>query len=931
MSVIHAMTKPILLLCALVASFLLSPPSWAENTTENRATAKQQKPYTFAILSFRAKETSRKRWQPLIDHLQQQLPNVPLQLRVYFYDELNLAVNNQEVDFVLTQPANYVLLAYRNQLSSPLASLINLEGSFATDKFGGVIFTRANNHQINDIQQLKGKVIATSDIQSLGSYQMQAFELLEHGINLSKDATLLETGQPQTLAVEAVLSGKADVGFVRTGVLEHMAQQGQLEWHRIKLISAQKFADFPFLTSTRLYPEWPVAVMPHVDRQVTAQVASALLAIPHHSPLTQSMAIAGFTIPGDYRTVDNLMRQLRIEPFNESPMVTLRDIYHHWSQELIALILILVSLMSFFILLLYRRNRSLLKAKRHLQANSEQLRKLQLAVEQSPESILITDLQGQITYINPAVEQITGYKAHELMGKNPRIFQSDQTEPNVYQHLWNAIKAGEVWQGEMINRRKSGEDYHVQVVIAPVNNDVGEPMAYLSIQRDISAQKDDQHRMQQLLYVDGLTGLGNRSKLIDTLDKQLQHHKDGLVGYLLLLNIDRFKWVNATHGVAFGDQLLVALAERLNTFIADSGIVVRLEGDKFALLLTTSEQWRKDENWLFGWQNALQSLVTASFKLGSERINIHCSMGITQIDANHQRSSIDIINTVIAQASTALKLAQKLGGNRLEPFKSEMSDRDLEAHNIELELTSALKHNELRLFVQEQVDEQDKLVGAECLIRWQHPVKGLLAPFAFISVAEQSDLIIKIGYWVIQDACRILAQAQQQGLMISLSVNISPRHFLQPDFIDNTLAIVQAKGIKPSSLILEITESLFMENLDEVTQKMKQLKAMGFRFSIDDFGTGYSSLSYLKHLPIDELKIDRAFVTAMGEEGLSQSLVETIYAVATKMHLHIVAEGVETQAQSDMLKALPGIIQQGYYHSRPEDADYWLAQKTNKS
>jgi diguanylate cyclase (GGDEF)-like protein len=483
----------------------------------------------------------------------------------------------------------------------------------------------------------------------------------------------------------------------------------------------------------------------------------------------------------------------------------------------------------------------------------------------------------------------------------------------------------------MINRRKSGEDYHVQVVIAPVNNDVGEPMAYLSIQRDISAQKDDQHRMQQLLYVDGLTGLGNRSKLIDTLDKQLQHHKDGLVGYLLLLNIDRFKWVNATHGVAFGDQLLVALAERLNTFIADSGIVVRLEGDKFALLLTTSEQWRKDENWLFGWQNALQSLVTASFKLGSERINIHCSMGITQIDANHQRSSIDIINTVIAQASTALKLAQKLGGNRLEPFKSEMSDRDLEAHNIELELTSALKHNELRLFVQEQVDEQDKLVGAECLIRWQHPVKGLLAPFAFISVAEQSDLIIKIGYWVIQDACRILAQAQQQGLMISLSVNISPRHFLQPDFIDNTLAIVQAKGIKPSSLILEITESLFMENLDEVTQKMKQLKAMGFRFSIDDFGTGYSSLSYLKHLPIDELKIDRAFVTAMGEEGLSQSLVETIYAVATKMHLHIVAEGVETQAQSDMLKALPGIIQQGYYHSRPEDADDWLAQKTNKS
>ncbi len=929
MSIIHTMTKSIRLLCALVACFLLSPTSWAENTSENTAT--QQKPYTFAILSFRTKEVSQKRWQPLIDHLQQQLPNISLQLRVYYYDELNAAVNNQEVDFVLTQPAHYVLLTYRNQLSSPLASLINLEGGFATEKIGGVIFTRANNHQINDIQQLKGKVIATSDKQSLGSYQMQAFELLEHGINLDKDATLLETGQPQTLAVEAVLSGKADVGFVCTGVLEHMAQQGQLEWQRIKLIGAQKYADFPFLTSTRLYPEWPVAAMRHVSRQVVAQVTSALLDIPHHSPLTQSMAIAGFTIPSDYRTIDKLMRQLRVEPFNNSQMVTLSDIYHHWSQELIALILILILLMSLFIVLLYRRNRSLLKAKRHLQANSEQLRKLQLAVEHSPESIIITDLSAKISYVNPATEVMTGYRAEELLNQNPRMLQSGKTSHAIYEQLWHDITSGKVWHGEMINRHKSGYDYYVDIVISVVYDEQQHPIAYLSIERDINAQKDDQHRMQQLIYVDSLTGLGNRNKLIDTLDKQLQHHKDGLVGYLLLLNIDRFKWVNATHGVAFGDQLLVALAERLNTFIADSGIVVRLEGDKFALLLTTSEQWREDESWLLGWQNALQALITAHFKLGSERISIHCSMGIAQINANHYRSSIDIINTVIAQASTALKLAQKLGGNRLESFKQELSDRDLEAHNIELELTSALKHHELRLFVQEQVDEQGKLVGAECLIRWQHPVKGLLAPFAFISVAEQSDLIIKIGYWVIQDACRILAQAQQQGLLISLSVNISPRHFLQSDFIDNTLAIVQAKGIKPSSLILEITESLFMENLDEVTQKMKQLKAMGFRFSIDDFGTGYSSLSYLKHLPIDELKIDRAFVTAMGEEGLSQSLVETVYAVATKMHLHVVAEGVETQAQSDMLKSLPGIIQQGYYYSRPEDADEWLAQKKNKS
>ncbi|MBD3727786.1 MAG: PhnD/SsuA/transferrin family substrate-binding protein, partial [Moraxella osloensis] len=205
MSFIHATTQYILIFLALATGLPCSLGSWAADDAESGLLPRQHKPYTFAVLSYNDKQDSRKRWQPLIDHLQLQLPNIPLQLGVYYYDELNAAVNNQDVDFVLTQPANYVLLTYRNQLSSPLASIINLEGSMATDKFGGVIFTRANNHQINDVSQLKGKVIAVSDTQSLGGYQMQAFELLEKGIDLSKDATILKTGQPQRLAVEAVL------------------------------------------------------------------------------------------------------------------------------------------------------------------------------------------------------------------------------------------------------------------------------------------------------------------------------------------------------------------------------------------------------------------------------------------------------------------------------------------------------------------------------------------------------------------------------------------------------------------------------------------------------------------------------------------------------------------------------------------------------
>jgi PAS domain S-box-containing protein/diguanylate cyclase (GGDEF)-like protein len=903
----------------------------AHADTTQKSASNAAKPYQVAVLSFRAKEATQQRWQPLIDYLQQQLPGISLELKVFFYQELDVAVQNKEVDFILTQPAHYVLLTYSNHLSSPLASLINLEGDFATEKFGGVIFTKADNNNINDLKQIKGKSIATSDKESLGSYQMQAFELLQQGIRLPKDAIIIETGQPQTLAVDLVLAGKADIGFVRTGVLEHMAKNGRLEWHQIKLIGAQKFANFPFLTSTRLYPEWPFVAMPHVDKQLSAKLTSILLTIPHYSALTQQLSIAGFTIPGDYRTVDNLMRELRIEPFDDPLVVTLEDIYHQWSAQFIVLTIVLLFILMSLIVLLYRRNLSIIKAKHYLQVSNEALRQLKLAVEQSPESIVITDLKGNITYANPAVEHITGYHIKELLGRNPRILQSGKTEHYLYQQLWACLTTGQIWQGEILNKHKSGADYFVHMVISPVKNDQGIPTAYLAIQRDISTQKNDEQRIHQLLYIDSLTGLGNRSMLIDTLDKRFKNQQQGIIGYLLLLNVDRFKWVNAIHGVGFGDQLLIALAERLNTFIGDAGIVVRMEGDKFAILLTTSEQWRKDENWLLGWESALHSLINTVFKLGDERIGIHCSMGISQIIVDTTQSSIDMINTTIAQASTALKLAQKQGGNRIERFKASMAEQDLERHTVETELITALKYNELRLFLQSQVDQDAKVVGAEALIRWLHPVKGLLAPAAFIGIAEQSDLIIKIGHWVLQESCRLLAKAQQAKLNLTVSVNISPRHFLQPDFVDTTRAIVQAHQVKPEYLVLEITESLFMENLDEVMQKMIQLKTMGFSFSIDDFGTGYSSLSYLKQLPVDELKIDRAFITAMSKEGLSQSLVETIYVVASKMRLRVVAEGVEVEEQVAQLRALPNIIQQGYFYSKPEDGDRWLASQISKN
>lgn len=462
-----------------------------------------------------------------------------------------------------------------------------------------------------------------------------------------------------------------------------------------------------------------------------------------------------------------------------------------------------------------------------------------------------------------------------------------------------------------------------------------------SITRDSSQEKQDQLKIYQLLYTDTLTELGNRSLLIEKIEERLTQSENRAhdhLGCLLFLNIDHFKWINKIHSVTTGDQLLVSFAQRLASFIDTLGIAVRMVNDEFAVLLNIPEQAQNDqpdyradyrnnyELWLINWGKQLQEHLHKPFKIGHDIIEIHCSIGMTYIDAlDNKEHHIDTINQCFGQAAIALKLAQKRGGNRLEVFQESMAQQDLERHLIEQELHYAVAHDQLRLYLQVQHDAEQGLIGAECLIRWQHPEKGLISPALFISIAEQSDLIISVSNWVLEQACFLLSRIQAQQKDFTLSVNISPRHFLQPNFIETLMAIVHKHQVNPKQLILEITEGLFLENLTEVIAKMNEIKALGFSFSIDDFGTGYSSLSYLKQLPIDELKIDRAFVIALAEQGLAQSLVETIYAVATRMQLRVVAEGVETSEQADLLNTLPDIVQQGYLYGKPELAEEWLS------
>ncbi|WP_052501702.1 EAL domain-containing protein [Thiomicrospira microaerophila] len=881
--------------------------------------------YRLAVLAFRDKASTFARWAPLADYLSSALKDAQFELAVFHNDEMEQVVAKGGVDFVLTQPAQYVLLTYRHQLSSPLASLLNKEGGVLTDHFGGVIFTASHRDDIASLRDVKGKTVAGASLTGLGAYQMQAFELLQQGVRLPQDARVVITGQPQRNAVEAVLRGDADVGFVRTGVLEGLVERGLLDMSQLKLLNARRVPSFPFVTSTQLYPEWAFAAMPNVDKELTRLVAAALLSMPREGEVASSMSIAGFSVAGDYRTIDLLLRELRLEPFDDFEL-SAKELIHWWFTEILIGLLVFLMMVVAVIYVLLLRQKQLTRERNRLHLALEEVRLLKQAVEQSPEAIVITDTQGQVSYLNPMFEQTTGYRADEVLGKNPRLLRSGETPEAVYNALWARLRAGEVWRGELSNRRKNGEIYPSQAIISPVKDVDGNVTHFLAIQRDISARKQREQRIEDLLYRDQVTGLANRNKLIEVMDSRL-HSLDWQwdKAALVLLNISRFKFVNQLHGVDMGDAILRAVAGRLNQTLNKQGLVARLAADQFALFLEDDNPMLEQADWLKMMGEKTLKQFDQAFEIKGELFYLEVCVGVAALSSDDAYTTrVGLINEVFNQAGMALKAARTQNTQGLCVFSQSMLQRYLENHQLKRALEQGIKQDALRLFVQPQVNQQQKLVGLECLVRWQHPELGLLPPGRFIELAEASNLIVALGDWVLREACKVLAKVQQRDPSLRLAVNTSPRHFRQKDFVDKCKTFLAEAGANPKGLMLEITESLFLDDFEDVVEKMKALKAYGVRFSIDDFGTGYSSLSYLQHLPVDEVKIDRAFILAMDEAGIAHSLVPTIYAMAQQMNLQVVAEGIETEEQRIQLAQFNKMEMQGFLFAKPQDNQAWL-------
>lgn len=531
--------------------------------------------------------------------------------------------------------------------------------------------------------------------------------------------------------------------------------------------------------------------------------------------------------------------------------------------------------------------------------------------EGSNDGIVVTNTQGNVIDANKAFTCITGYEKNEILGNSPLLMKSERHNPGFYFFLWRRLLKTGSWNGEIWAKRKSGEIYPKWLSIYTVNDEYHKTSHFVGIFTDITARKEAENQLKKLAHYDPLTGLPNRALFIEQLKWALKVAKrNNKLVALMFLDLDRFKLVNDTLGHQAGDLLLIEVARRLEKCVREVDTVSRLAGDEFTVILTNLNT--VDEARLVA-HKILQAFVLP-VNLGNRDIFISTSIGITSFPSDGTE-----IDKLLKNADTAMYHAKELGRNNYQFFSHVMNQKVLDELEMETNLRNALKNGEFLLHYQPQIDlASNEIVGVEVLIRWKHPVFGFISPTRFIPHAEKTDLIITIGVWVLQSACTQAVQWQKEGLKpVRIAVNISGTQLKRQDLLGTTAKILLETGLAPELLELELTEGVVMENAELTINTLNKLKEMGIRLSIDDFGTGYSSLSYLKRFPIDTLKIDQSFIKDITSNPDDYAIASTIIAMAHNLRLRVIAEGVETKEQLQMLRDKNCNEVQGYYFSRP--------------
>jgi diguanylate cyclase (GGDEF)-like protein/PAS domain S-box-containing protein len=542
----------------------------------------------------------------------------------------------------------------------------------------------------------------------------------------------------------------------------------------------------------------------------------------------------------------------------------------------------------------------------------KQLELAGLVFDHAREGIMVADASGALIDVNDAFSRITGYAKDEVLGKNPRMLSSGRQSKEFYEAMWAKLREVGFWTGEVWNRRKSGEIYAELLTVSAVRSPTGEINRFVALFSDITAIKNYQNELEHIAHFDVLTGLPNRLLLADRLQQAMvqsvRHQQKVLIAYM---DLDNFKHINDAHGHSVGDHLLVALSQRLQALLRASDTLARLGGDEFVVILTD-----------FDLVDAVLPLITRLIAATSEvfhidglELNVSASVGITVFP---QEAAMDP-EQLLRQADQAMYHAKVAGKNRYHVFDTQ-HDNAVRSHFDVLErLHLALAHDEFLLYYQPKVNMRTGLVfGAEALIRWQHPERGLLAPGEFLGYLEGHQLSVNIGEWVIETALQQHETWLSAGMHIPVSVNIGALQLQMPDFAARLREILlRHPRVDPKNLQLEILETSALQDMQLAVATINACKALGVDFALDDFGTGYSSLTYLRELPVAVLKIDQSFVRNVLENAEDQAILRGVISLAAAFGREVIAEGVETEAHGTLLLKLGCDAAQGFGIARP--------------
>ncbi len=544
-----------------------------------------------------------------------------------------------------------------------------------------------------------------------------------------------------------------------------------------------------------------------------------------------------------------------------------------------------------------------------------ELRKLSTAVEQSANSVVITDVNGIIEYVNPKFAVVSGYSREEVIGQNPRILKSDKQPDSFYVEMWKALTAGQEWQGELCNITKQGKRFWELCSIAPIKDENGVVTNYVAIKEDISGRKRYEEQLYYQAHFDALTGLPNRHYFKKHLEQQLALiNPENQYLTLMVLDIDNLKYVNDTFGHDFGDNLIKEIARRLETVCGSTSVVSRFVGDEFTIippLLTVADDARQ-------WAERIRNAMNAVFVVKGTEIITTASIGVVVSPDDG-----DCVENLLKNGEAAMYQAKQDGKNAVCFYSAELNSQLEKRFALEAKLHKALDQGEFSLNYQPQIRHaHGSVIGVEALLRWTPAGEEPVSPGLFVPILEESGMIVAVGEWVLWQACLQAVEWRKLGLSeLRMSINISALQFMRSDLDVTVKRVLEVTGLDPHYLCLELTESMIMVDSARTLEKMTALANIGVILSLDDFGTGYSSLEYLGRLPINELKIDISFVRRMLTTRNDAAVVNTIIAMGQGLNMELVAEGVETEEQLRYLAERDCGIVQGYYFSRPLPSD----------